>query len=144
MNESKAYVATLPASISRDVLAKLSAWGQRNCWKSAVDTRSAPAMWIAVREKSRTKDECVRHVAQVLQAIGDVRTPTGEWLRLVRVQEAERLIERSRRKPTPAAAATETTIDDDTKIVDLSLGVSRGARGRGAARRYEKISVTKE
>ena len=57
MKESNAYVATLPPEVSRDTLVKLSAWGERNCWKSAVATQSAHATWIAIREKTRSREE---------------------------------------------------------------------------------------
>ena len=145
MNESKAYVATLPLEVSRDALAKLAAWGERNCWKSAVATQSAHATWIAVREKTRSREECARHAAQILQSIGiKVRTPAREWVRLLRVQEAERLIERMNRRPAATAAvATEPAQDYETKIIDLNHGASHRTRGR-ATRKVPNIRVTKE
>ena len=152
MNESKAYVATLPLEFSRDTLAKLAAWGERNCWRSAVvPQQNADTAWVAVREAMRTKEECERHVVHVLATLGVRFRPRGpDWLRLLGVNQATELIERSRRTPSPTATAkagkraTETTHDDDTKIVDLSFGVSRRTRGMGIARRYANIGVTKE
>ena len=147
MQQSKAYVATLPASISQEQLERLDAWGVRNCWRSAVvRQKNAHTVWIAVREKMRTKEDCARHVVDVLAALGVRRRPEEQdWLRLLGVDRASGLIEQSRWSTSAAEAASKrATHDDDTKIVDLSTGVSRRTGRRSAARRYANISVTKE
>ena len=97
---SKAYRATLPASYTEDDLGKIERWSFDNCYRAAiVRTGDSHAVWVAVREKTWSKGDWMRHIRDVFNnnLLLDVRPLAGDgWLALcVDVPEALDMIRRA-------------------------------------------------
>ena len=149
--ESKAYHAALPSLSNRQAEA-LSMWASDNCWRSALARDRRHALWVAIREKKRTKPMWARHVKQVLDVLAVDTRPleTGDWLRLRSLEEADKLIKRMRSESMPVIASKRATVpaaDPETKIIDLSTNTTVARRkGMGATtkRKATKIEVVRE
>ncbi len=131
--DAKAYRATLPPLNSQQAEA-LSRWARDNCWQSIVARDRQQTLWVAIREKRRTKAMWKRHVAQVLNALAiDTRSlETRDWLRLCGVEEADGLIRQAHTEPTHAVATrAEKPADwEDAKIIEIP-SANRASRRRG-------------
>ena len=92
---SKMYMVSLPASYTEDDVGKIENWSMNNCCRAAVaNTDGEHAVWVAIREKTRSKGEWMRHVRGVFGALRvDARSLTGDkWLELCAEQEALEII----------------------------------------------------
>ena len=131
--DAKAYRATLPSLNSQQAEA-LSRWARDNCWRSIVAGDRQQTLWVAIREKRRTKAMWKRHVAQVLNELAIDTRPleTRDWLRLCGVEEADGLIRQARAEPTRAVAtrAEKPADSEDAKIIEIP-GATRASQRRG-------------
>ena len=68
---SKAYMATLPtASYTEDDLHQIETWSFHNCCRAAIlKTDEDHVVWVAIREKTRSKTDVLRHVRGVFSAL---------------------------------------------------------------------------
>ena len=131
--DAKAYRATLPPLNSQQAEA-LSRWARDNCWRSIVTRDRKQTLWVAIREKRRTKAMWKRHVAQVLNELAIDTRPleTRDWLRLCGVVVADGLIRQARAEPTRAVAtrAEKPADSEDAKIIEIP-GTIRASQRRG-------------
>ena len=81
---SKAYITTLPGSYTEDDLHLIESWSFDNCYRAAIVRAAEHAVWVAVREKTRSKGDWLRYVRGVFNALRlDVRPLAGDgWLAL--------------------------------------------------------------
>ena len=131
---SKAYKVTLPAAqYSEDDARKLGDWSQDNCSRAiVVRDNDALMTWIAIRERTRTLGESLRHVRGVFHALQlDSKPLLGEhWLALCVEQEAlEALAEMEEER----SAAREDTIDEPASAGARHV-LLPSSRRRGAGR----------
>ena len=135
---SKAYMATLPTvSYTEDDLHQIETWSFYNCWRAAiVKTDDDHAVWVAIREKTRSKCEWLRSVRGVLGALRlDVRPLSGDgWLALCVENEALDII-RVASSTTSSAAPKEddTAQEDDTRAILMPSSRRRAAFGTSRA-----------
>ena len=54
---AKAYMVTLPASYTEDDLHLIERWSFDNCYRAAIVRTDDHAVWVAIREKTRTQGE---------------------------------------------------------------------------------------
>ena len=110
---SKAYNVTLPAAqYSEDDARRLGDWSQDNCSRAVVVRDSDDFTWIAIRERSRTLGESLRHVRGVFKTLQlDTKPLLGaHCLALCVEQEAVEAIADMEEKE--CSAAREDTIDE--------------------------------
>ena len=144
---SKAYMATLPASYTEDELHLIESWSFDNCFRAAiVKTDEDHAMWVAMREKTRSKCEWLRSVRGVLGALRlDVRPLAGDgWLALCVENEALDIIRTAGRRTCPTEPQTrdDTAQDTDTRDIEMPSARRRGAVGRTRAQTsFEIVKV---
>ena len=133
---SKAYRVTLPASWTEDDLGKIDSWSFDNCYRAALVKTDDHAVWVCIREKTRSNGEWLRSVRGVFSALRlDVRPLAGDgWLALCVEPEALEII-RAARNTTSCAAPKEddTTQDDDTRDILMPSGRRRAAVGSSRA-----------
>ena len=134
---SKAYKVKLPlGSYTEDDLRKLERWSLDSCCRAIVQTDGAHVVWVARREKTRTKSEWLRHIRSVFNALRLDAQPLGgdKWLELYTETEASEIIREAIRRTRPVPrTGDDTTQDDDTRNIIVPSG-SKGAVVRGRAR----------
>ena len=133
-----AYMVNLPASYTQDNLNLIESWSVDNCFRAAiVKTDDHHAVWVAVRERTRSKGDWLRHSRGVFSALRlDVRPLTGDrWLALCVEPEALEMI-RAASNTTSRAAPKEddATQDDGTRDIIMPSGRRRAAVGGSRAR----------
>ena len=99
---SKAYKVTLPSgSYTEDDLGKIEKWAFDNCYRTAiVRTDDNHTVWVAIREKTWSRGDWMRHVRGVFHTLKlDVRPLAGEgWLALSVELEALEIIRAAGRR----------------------------------------------
>ena len=136
---SKAYMATLPiASYTEDDLHLIESWSIDNCYRAAiVKTDDDHAVWVALREKTRSKCEWLRSVRGVLFNVLrlDVRPLGGDgWLELIVEPEALEMIRAASNKTSRAATKEDNTAqEDDTRDILMPSARRRAAVGSSRA-----------
>ena len=136
---SKAYIASLPASFTRDDLGKIERWSLDNCYRAAiVHTGDQQAVWVAMREETRSKGEWLRSVRGVFNTLRlDARALGGDgWLALCVEADALERIGAANKTPTRDAAreGEATHADHNTRDIHMPSARQRGAVGRSHAR----------
>ena len=135
---SKAYKVTLPGgSYTGNDLRKIESWSLDNCCRATVNTDGEQIVWVARREKTRTKAEWLRHVRGVFYTLHLNTQPLDgdKWLELQTETEASEIIREAIRRTRPEPRTRdETTQDDDTRNIIVPSG-SRGAAVRGSRAR---------
>ena len=145
---SKAYMATLPiASYTEDDLHLIESWSIDNCYRAAiVKTDDDHAVWVALREKTRSKCEWLRSVRGVLFNVLqlDVRPLAGDgWLELCVEPEALEMIRAASNKTSRAATKEDNTAqEDDTRDILMPSGRRRAAV-RGKQRTQTSFEIVK-
>ena len=92
---SKAYRVTLPPkTYSDEDLRRLERWSAENCCRAVVKKTPEHALWVATREKTRTKGEWLRHVRGVFSVLRlNTRPLAGDqWLVICTEPEAMEFI----------------------------------------------------
>ena len=130
---SKAYRVILPASYTEDELHLIESWSFDNCFRAAiVKTDKDHAVWVAIREKTRSAWEWQRSVRGALGALKlDVRPLAADgWLTLCVENEAFEII-RTASITTSRAAPKEddTTQENDTRDILMPSARRRVAVG---------------
>ena len=134
---SKAYKVTLPASYREDDLGKIESWSSDNCYRAAiVKTDDDNAVWVAIREKTRSKCEWLRSVRGVFGALRlDARPLAGDgWLALCVEPEALEIIRAAGNTTSRAAPKEDNTAqEDDTRDILMPSARRRAAVGSSRA-----------
>ena len=133
---SKAYMVTLPASYTEEHLGKIESWSSDNCYRAAiVKTDDDHAVWVALREKTRSKCEWLRSVRGVLGALRlDVRPLAGDgWLALLVEPEALEMIRAAGNTTSRAAPKEDDAQEDDTREILMPSARRRAAVGSSRA-----------
>ena len=144
---SKAYMATLPiASYTEDDLHLIESWSIDNCYRAAiVKTDDDHAVWVALREKTRSKCEWLRSVRGAFNVLRlDVRPLAGDgWLELCVEPEALEMIRAASNKTSRAATKEDNTAqEDDTRDILMPSGRRRAAV-RGKQRTQTSFEIVK-
>lgn len=150
MPASKSFRATLP-NMSGAQLTLLQGWTEANCSAGVVFLEvDGTVVWLASRERPRTKEAFLRSVRATLKSLGiDTRALKGRWLVLttesVVSAEAGAVVARApAQASTPRASALNTPLargttepaDENVKVIVLS--------GAGKSNSAAKHIVTKE
>jgi hypothetical protein len=133
---SKAYMVTLPASYTEDDLGKIESWSFENCYRAAiVKTDDDHAVWVALREKTRSKCEWLRSVRGAFNVLRlDVRPLGGDgWLELCVEPEALEMIRTASNKTSRAAPKEDDAQEDDTREILMPSARRRAAVGSSRA-----------
>ena len=143
---SKAYMVTLPASYTEENLGKIESWSFDNCYRAAiVKTDDDHAVWVALREKTRSKCEWLRSVRGVFGALRlDVRPLAGDgWLALCVEPEALEMIRATGNTTSRAAPKEDNTAqEDDTRDILMPSARRRAAVGSSrASRTFEVVKA---
>ena len=144
---AKAYMATLPASYTEDDLGKIGSWSLDNCFRAAiVKTDDDHAVWVAIRERTRTKGDWLRHIRGVFSAALrlDVRPLAGGGCLALCVGPKASEIIRAASSTTCRAAPKEddTTQEDDTRDILMPSAHRRAAVGSSIKRTSPEIVKT--
>ena len=143
----KSFRATLP-NASDDRLELLQRWADANCSKSILFRGEDDVVWIASRERARSKSAFLKSTRALLKRFGfDIQALKRPWLTITTedVVNSEAAIPRKFAQSAPRASETDAPLpcgtveptDDDVKVIVL-----RGVAG--ASRRASKHLVTKE
>jgi len=130
---SNAYRVTLPLSYTEDELHLIESWSFDNCYRAAIlKTDDDNAVWVAIRERTRTKGDWLRSVRGVFGALRlDVR-PLAEdgWLALCVEPEALEMIRATGNTTSRAAPKEDNTAqEDDTRDILMPSARRRAAVG---------------
>ena len=142
---SKAYRVTLPASYTEDDLHLIESWAFDNCYRTAiVKTDEDHAVWVAIREKTRSKTDWLRHIRGVFTVLGlDVRPLAGDgWLALCVENEALEIIAASSTTSRAAPKEDDTAQEDDTRDILMPGARRRGAFGSSRKRTNPEVVKT--
>ena len=144
---SKAYMATLPiASYTEDDLHLIESWSIDNCYRAAIaKTDDDHAVWVALREKTRSKCEWLRSVRGAFNVLRlDVRPLAGDgWLELCVEPETLEMIRAASNKTSRAAPKEDNTAqEDDTRDILMPSGRRRAAV-RGKQRTQTSFEIVK-
>ena len=143
---SKAYRVTLPASYTQDNPNPIESWSVDNCFCAAiVKTDDHHAVWVAVRENTKSKGGWLRHVRGVFSALRlDVRPLTGDgWLALCVEPEALEMIHAASNTTSRAAPKEDdATQADGTRDILMPSGRRRAAvRGKRTQTSFEIVKA---
>ena len=142
---SKAYRVDLPASYTEDELHLIENWSFDNCYRAAiVRTQNDHAVWVAIREKTRSKTDWLRHVRGVLNALRlDVGPLSGDgWLELCVEREALEIIRAASGTTSRAAPAAQDAMQDDSTR-DILMPNARRRATVGSSRAGMAFEVVK-
>ena len=141
---SKAYKVTLPANYTEDDIHLIESWSFDNCYRAAIVIMNENRVWVAIREKTRSKCEWMRSIRGVFTALRlDVRPLSGDgWLALCVENEALEII-RMASSTTHRAAPKEddTAQEDDTR--DILMPSARRRAAVGSSRAGTIVEVVK-
>ena len=134
MTTSKSFRAILPP-ISEEEVQRLRAWSAENCAAATVFRESECVIWLASKERARSREAFLRSVRGVLKRLAiDVSRLRGRWLVLAEddVVRAE-AVRRGTAQPAPPAhvAPPPCHLDDgDSERVILLIGGHRQSHVR--------------
>ena len=120
MTTSKSFRAILPC-LSDEEVRRLQAWSAENCAAATVFRESGFVVWLASKERARSREAFLRSVRGVLKRLAiNVTRLRGRWLVLaedsvVRAEAARR----ATAQPMPPAPTT--------KILEAWIASCRGA-----------------
>ena len=134
MMTSKSFRAILPPLFEEEVQ-RLRAWSAENCAAAAVFRESECVVWLASKERARSREAFLRSVRGVLKRLTiEVTRLRGRWLVLaedsvVRAEAAKRAIA----QPTPPAPVAPPPChlgDGDNERVIVLSGEPRQSYAR--------------
>ena len=134
---------TLPASYTEDDLGKIESWSFDNCYRAAIVKTDDHAVWVCIREKTRSNGEWLRSVRGVFNTLRlDERLAGDNWLELCAEQEACEIIRNAggttRQESRPENDAAQ---DGDTRDI-LMPSAARAAVRPSRARTSVEIVKT--
>ena len=142
---SKSYKVTLPSgSYTEDDVRQIESWSLDNCCCAAIaKTNGEHVVWVARREKTRSKGEWMRHVRGVFNTLRlNARLAGDNWLELCAEQEACEIIRNAggttRQESRPENDAAQ---DGDTRDI-LMPSAARAAVRPSRARTSVEIVKT--
>ena len=129
---SKSYRAVLP-NIGDEELQRLRRWAADNCSASSVFREGEPVIWLASKDRARSREAFLRSVRATLRRLGvDVARLRGRWLILADdcavapIIPARDEVHAAQDTPTPRQDAVSEMEADGAKII--SLGGSSAPR----------------
>ena len=131
MTTSKSFRAILPPLSDAEVQ-RLRAWSAENCAASAVFREPDCLVWLASKERARSREAFLRSVRGVLKRLAiDVTRLRGRWLMLTEdgVVQAEAARRATARPPPPAPVVPPPCHlgdGDNERVVVLSGGPRQG------------------
>ena len=134
---SNAYKVTIPANYTEDDVHLIESWSFDNCFRAAIVRMNENRVWVAIREKTRSKCEWLRSVRGVLGALRlDVQPLAGDgWLALCVENEALEIIRVASNTTSRAAPKEDDTAhEDDTRDILMPGARKRAAIGSSRAR----------
>ena len=145
---SKSFRAVLPA-ITDAEMDRLRIWSEEHCAESALSRDGGCVIWLATREKAKTKAGFMRSIRATLQQFSiDVKRIKGRWLLLttrdVVVAEARSQpnaetslsVDYAHIRSHDGSPTNEERTSGDEKIIFLS---NEPGRGSEAAMRVTKV-----
>ena len=150
MATSKSFRATLP-NMDDAQLALLQGWTGENCLTGvAFREPDGTVVWLASRERSKTKEAFLRSVRARLKSLGiDTRALKGRWLALTTESvvnaEAGAVVARApAQASTPRASALNLPLARGTTVPDENVKVIALSGGAGKSNSGANFIVTKE
>ena len=134
MTTSKSFRAILPC-LSDEEVRRLQAWSAENCAAATVFRESECVIWLASKERARSREAFLRSVRGVLKRLAiDVSRLRGRWLVLAEddVVRAE-AVRRGTAQPAPPAPVVPSPChrgDSDNERVILLTGGHRQSHVR--------------
>ena len=132
--KSKSFRAILPP-LSDEKVRRLQAWSAENCAAATVFRESECVIWLASKERARSREAFLRSVRGVLKRLAiDVARLRGRWLMLTEddvVQaEASRRAAAQPSSPAPVVPSPCHRGDSDNERVILLTGGHRQSHVR--------------
>ena len=122
---SKSFAAQLPVLTAAE-LDRLRVWGAENCSQSVLFRDANSVMWLASRERARSREDFARAVRAVLKklSIDASSLRRGRWLALTEdsVVRAECAARTAADEPQNDLSCVEVRCDegDDVRIIAVS------------------------
>ena len=121
----KSYRAVLP-NIGDEELQRLRRWAADNCSASSVFREGEAVIWLASKDKARSREAFLRSVRATLRGLGvDVSRLRGRWLILadactvVPTSFARDVAQTAQDTPTPRRDSVPEPEADGVKIISL-------------------------
>ena len=122
---SKSYRAVLP-NIGDEELQRLRTWAADNCSASSVFREGEAVIWLASKDRARSREAFLRSVRATLRRLGvDVSRLRGRWLILAGdcavapVSFARDAAQAAQETPTPRQDPAPESVTDGVKIISL-------------------------
>ena len=137
---SKAFRATLP-SLADAQLERLQTWTAENCAAGIAFREGGCVIWLACRERAKTKEAFLRSAGRTLRLLGIDTGSRGRWLSLAaeEVVHAELALRPGTallaREAERADELAERPADDGERLVELPSAPRR---------KLVSVAVTKE
>ena len=130
---SKSFRAALP-NLGEEELQRLRSWAADNCAASSVFREDEAVIWLASRDRARSREAFLRSVRTTLRHLGvDVSRLRGRWLTLAEdcaVAHSSLARNAAQRKPRRTRRRRATT-----QCQSLKQTMSRSYHWEGRARR---------
>ena len=141
---SKAYKVTLPANYTEDDIHLIENWSFDNCYRAAIVRMNENRVWVAIREKTRSKCEWLRSVRGVFTALRlDVRPLSGDgWLTLCVEPEALEIIRAASSTTAHATQKKNDTAQEDYAR-EMLMPSARRRAAVGSSRAGTTVEVVK-
>ena len=131
---SKSYRAVLP-NIGDEELQRLRRWAADNCSASSVFREGEAVIWLASKDKARSREAFLRSVRTTLRRLGvDVSRLRGRWL-ILAGDCAVDAAQAAQETPTPRQDPVSELEADGAKIISL---------GGSSAPKRPRLHVLKE
>ena len=138
---SKSFRAVLP-NLGEEELQRLRAWAADNCSASSVFREGEAVIWLASKDRARSREAFLRSVRATLRRLGvDVSRLRGRWLILAGdcavapVSVARDAAQVARGTPTPRQDPAPESVTDGAKVISL---------GGSSAPKRPRLHVLKE
>ena len=138
---SKAFRCTLPR-LTDAQLERLQRWTSENCASGLAFREDGGVVWLACRERAKTKESFLRSAGRTLRILGiDTGTLRGRWLSLAAEEVVHAELAQRPSTALPASEAecvdelAERPADDGERLVELPSAPRR---------KLVSVAVTKE
>ena len=120
--QSKSFAAQLPALTSAE-LDRLRAWGAENCSQSVCYRDGTCVMWLASRERARSREDFARAIRGVLKrlSIDASSLRRRRWLTLTEAECAAKAATEEPRDNLSAAGSTCDEEEDGARVIPIAL-----------------------
>ena len=130
---SKAFRCTLPR-LTDAQLERLQRWTSENCASGLAFREDGGVVWLACRERAKTKESFLRSAGRTLRILGiDTGTLRGRWLSLAAEEVVHAELARQPGSVAPAREAEcadelpESPADDGERLVVLPSAPRRNS-----------------